>query len=54
MLIFLKRFKIYTKTGDKAMTSLYTGDRLPKSSEIFQSLGHTDELNSFIGFVNII
>ena len=41
--------KIYTKTGDKGMTSLYNGERLLKNSDYFAALGDVDELNSAIG-----
>lgn len=37
--------KIYTKTGDCGLTSLYTGKRVPKTDPIFISLGSLDELN---------
>ena len=42
-------FKIYTKTGDKGTTALFTGDRLAKDHAIFQSLGSIDELNAHLG-----
>jgi cob(I)alamin adenosyltransferase len=43
--------KIYTKTGDKGQSSLYTGDRLDKDHHIFECLGAVDELNASIGLV---
>jgi cob(I)alamin adenosyltransferase len=41
--------KIYTKTGDKGQTSLFTGHRVSKSSPYIQALGTVDECNSCIG-----
>ncbi|MBQ5388259.1 MAG: cob(I)yrinic acid a,c-diamide adenosyltransferase [Paludibacteraceae bacterium] len=41
--------KIYTKTGDKGMTSLAIGGRVRKSCEQLEAYGTADELNSFVG-----
>ena len=44
-----RRMKIYTKTGDTGISSLYNGDRLPKDADFFCALGDVDELNSTLG-----
>lgn len=41
--------KIYTKTGDKGETSLFTGQRVPKTDPFIEALGSVDECNSAIG-----
>src|ERR1700722_19493139 len=41
--------KIYTKTGDKGETSLFTGARMPKNDPYFEALGSVDECNCAIG-----
>lgn len=41
--------KIYTKTGDKGETSLFTGQRVPKTDPFIEALGTVDECNSAIG-----
>lgn len=41
--------KIYTKTGDKGDTSLFSGQRVPKNDPFIQALGSIDECNSTIG-----
>ncbi len=41
--------KIYTKTGDKGMTSLIGGTKVPKSHPRIEAYGTVDELNSYIG-----
>ena len=43
--------KIYTKTGDKGLTSLIGGTRVPKSSLRIDAYGTVDELNSYIGLL---
>ena len=40
--------KIYTKTGDKGMTSLTDGTRISKASELLDAYGTIDELNAQI------
>lgn len=41
--------KIYTKTGDKGETSLFTGQRVSKNDPFIEALGTVDECNSAIG-----
>ena len=41
--------KIYTGTGDRGKTSLFSGQRVFKSNERIESYGEMDELNSIIG-----
>ena len=43
--------KIYTGAGDKGMTGLFSGERVPKSDHRIAALGDLDELNSFLGAV---
>src|SRR5687767_4360927 len=43
--------KIYTKTGDKGLTSLLGGTRLPKHHVRIEAYGTVDELNSHLGLL---
>jgi cob(I)alamin adenosyltransferase len=43
--------KIYTKTGDKGLTSLIGGTRVAKHHMRIESYGTVDELNSYIGLI---
>ena len=45
----MKKSPIYTRTGDKGMTSLVDGTRLAKNSVRIEAYGTVDELNSFVG-----
>ncbi|MCL4419039.1 cob(I)yrinic acid a,c-diamide adenosyltransferase [Patescibacteria group bacterium] len=40
---------IYTKTGDKGKTGLFSGIRVSKASPRIEAIGMVDELNSVIG-----
>lgn len=42
--------KIYTRTGDKGTTSLFTGKRVSKANPFIEALGAVDEGNCCIGF----
>ena len=44
--------KIYTKKGDKGVTTLIGGTKVPKSHIRIESYGTVDELNSFIGLLH--
>jgi len=41
--------KVYTKTGDKGITGLLTGERTPKDSLRVEAYGTIDEVNSALG-----
>ena len=41
--------KIYTRTGDKGKTSLYTGERVAKGSLRVETYGTIDEVHSVLG-----
>lgn len=43
--------KIYTRTGDKGMTALVGGRRVPKESARLEAYGTIDELNAIVGIV---
>ena len=43
--------KIYTKTGDKATTALFTGTRVPKHHARLDAYGTVDELNAHLGLI---
>ena len=40
---------VTTKTGDRGLTGLFTGDRVAKFSPVMEANGTIDELDSFLG-----
>lgn len=47
----MKTPKVYTRTGDKGVTSLVGGVRISKSSERIEAYGTVDELNAQLGLL---
>jgi cob(I)alamin adenosyltransferase len=45
--------RIYTKTGDKGLTSLGDGTRLPKDAPRLDAIGTVDEANAAIGLARL-
>ena len=45
------RMKVYTGSGDKGKTSLFSGERVPKDDHRVEAFGDVDELNSMIGLL---
>ncbi|MFD1552405.1 cob(I)yrinic acid a,c-diamide adenosyltransferase [Putridiphycobacter roseus] len=43
--------KVYTKTGDKGLTGLIGGTRIPKHHIRIEAYGTVDELNSYVGLL---
>ncbi len=41
--------KIYTRTGDKGITALYGGQRVPKDASRVEAYGTVDEANALLG-----
>lgn len=41
--------KVYTRTGDRGQTSLYTGERVSKGSLRVETYGTIDEVDSVLG-----
>lgn len=47
------KVSISTKTGDKGTSGLANGERLAKSDPLFEVIGTVDELNAWLGLVNV-
>lgn len=45
----MKKAAVYTRTGDKGTTGLYTGQRVPKQSLRVEAYGTVDEISSALG-----
>jgi cob(I)alamin adenosyltransferase len=45
--------RVYTRTGDKGVTALVGGKRVPKDSARIEAYGTVDELNSVLGLARV-
>lgn len=45
---------VYTRTGDKGTTGLYTGQRVPKQSIRVEAYGSVDEITSALGLARAL
>ena len=45
---------VYTRTGDKGTTGLYTGQRVPKQSLRVEAYGNIDEITSALGLARAL
>jgi cob(I)alamin adenosyltransferase len=49
--LVMKKSRLYTKTGDKGMTALVGGTRVPKTHPRLEAYGTVDELNCYVGWL---
>ncbi len=49
-----KKAAVYTRTGDKGTTGLYTGERVSKCSVRVESYGNLDEITSALGLARAL
>ncbi|MBE6494132.1 MAG: cob(I)yrinic acid a,c-diamide adenosyltransferase [Methanosphaera stadtmanae] len=49
----MKKASVYTRTGDKGTTGLYTGERIAKNSMRVEAYGNVDEITSALGLARV-
>ncbi|MDO5826189.1 MAG: cob(I)yrinic acid a,c-diamide adenosyltransferase [Methanosphaera sp.] len=49
----MKKAAVYTRTGDKGTTGLYTGERIAKNSMRVEAYGNVDEITSALGLARV-
>ena len=48
--VMIQMPRMYTRSGDKGETGLFSGERVPKDSLRVEAYGTVDELSSWIGY----